>query len=73
MLVDERTGLELIPQSMLRKYIQYARDRIHPQLTNMPEDKVAKLYADLRRESVVRSRSLHAPALTTLLLFHCFR
>jgi DNA replication licensing factor MCM2 len=37
---------------MLRKYIQYARDQIHPKLTNIPEEKIARLYSDLRRESM---------------------
>lgn len=51
--LDEKTGLELVPQHILRKYIQYARDKIHPKLNHIPEDKIAKLYSDLRRESMV--------------------
>lgn len=51
---DELTGVELIPQSVLRKYIQYAKDKVHPKLSNIPDEKVAKLYSDLRRESMVR-------------------
>ena len=51
---DERTGVELIPQSVLRKYMQYAKDKVHPKLSNIPDEKVAKLYSDLRRESMVR-------------------
>lgn len=39
---------------MLRKYIQYAKDKVHPKLSNIPDEKVAKLYSDLRRESMVR-------------------
>lgn len=37
---------------MLRKYIMYARDRIHPKIHQMDQDKIARLYADLRRESL---------------------
>lgn len=37
---------------MLRKYIQYARDRVRPQLAAMDQDKISRLYADLRRESL---------------------
>ncbi|SCZ94399.1 BZ3500_MvSof-1268-A1-R1_Chr12-2g03873 [Microbotryum saponariae] len=44
--------LDLIPQDLLRKYIQYARDRIKPQLHMMDQDKISKLYSELRRESL---------------------
>ncbi|KAJ5072865.1 DNA helicase [Anaeramoeba ignava] len=46
-------GIELIPQSLLKKYILYAKKNIHPQLTNIDEDKIKKLYSDLRSESAV--------------------
>ncbi|GMH49227.1 hypothetical protein TrLO_g9969 [Triparma laevis f. longispina] len=42
-----------IPQSLLRKYIQYARTSVHPQLKGFDQDKVASLYSDLRRESSI--------------------
>ena len=41
-----------IPQELLRKYILYARDRITPRLVHIDEDKVARLFADMRRESL---------------------
>ena len=41
-----------IPQELLRKYILYARERCSPKLYNMDEDKVARLFADMRRESL---------------------
>ena len=41
-----------IPQELLRKYILYARDRCSPKLYHMDEDKVARLFADMRRESL---------------------
>lgn len=41
-----------IPQELLIKYIQYARSKIHPKLHQMDMDKVSKVYADLRRESI---------------------
>ncbi|ATY61580.1 DNA replication licensing factor mcm2 [Cordyceps militaris] len=41
-----------IPQQLLRKYILYARERCKPKLYHMDEDKVARLFADMRRESL---------------------
>jgi len=31
----------------------YAREKTHPKLNDMDQDKVAKMYSDLRRESMV--------------------
>ena len=45
--------VEPIPQELLRKYIVYSKEKIHPKLHQMDQDKVAKLYADLRKESMV--------------------
>jgi DNA replication licensing factor MCM2 len=44
-------GQETIPQDLLRKYLMYARAEIKPQLQNIDQEKVKKLYADLRREA----------------------
>lgn len=41
-----------ISQDMLVKYINYARVKVTPRLHQMDMDKVAKVYADLRRESI---------------------
>ncbi|EPQ65193.1 hypothetical protein BGT96224_1979 [Blumeria graminis f. sp. tritici 96224] len=41
-----------ISQELLRKYILYARERCNPKLYNIDEDKVSKLFADMRRESL---------------------
>ncbi|KZP01395.1 MCM-domain-containing protein [Calocera viscosa TUFC12733] len=43
---------KIIPQDMLRKYIMYAKERVKPKLQDMDQEKLARLYADLRRESV---------------------
>ncbi|EAQ85765.1 hypothetical protein CHGG_07018 [Chaetomium globosum CBS 148.51] len=48
----ERNKEGEIPQELLRKYILYARDRCSPKLYHMDEDKVARLFADMRRESL---------------------
>ncbi len=45
--------MEKIPQELLKKYIIYAKEKAHPKLHQMDQDKVAKMYADLRRESMV--------------------
>jgi len=43
---------DIIPQDMLRKYIMYARDKIRPKLHDLDQDKISRLFADLRRESL---------------------
>jgi len=48
----ENCFVDLIPQDLLRKYIMYAKENIHPKLHDMNQDKVAKMYAQLRRESM---------------------
>jgi DNA replication licensing factor MCM2 len=37
---------------VLRKYIMYAKEKIKPKLHQLDQDKLARLYADLRRESL---------------------
>uniref|UniRef100_A0A915PJC1 DNA replication licensing factor MCM2 n=1 Tax=Setaria digitata TaxID=48799 RepID=A0A915PJC1_9BILA len=49
---DPTTGLELIPQTMLRKYLMYARENIHPKLEQLPQDKISKFFAEMRKESL---------------------
>lgn len=41
-----------IDQELLRKYILYARERCRPKLYQIDQDKVAGLFADMRRESL---------------------
>ena len=41
-----------IPQDLLKKYIVYSKQNVHPKLTNIDQDKVAKLYSQLRQESL---------------------
>jgi DNA replication licensing factor MCM2 len=41
-----------ISQELLRKYILYSRERCSPKLYNIDEEKIAKLFADMRRESL---------------------
>ena len=41
-----------IPQELLRKYILYARERCRPKLYQIDQDKVARLFSDMRRESL---------------------
>lgn len=44
--------LQVLSQDLLRRYIMYAREKCHPKLEQMDQEKVASLYADLRRESL---------------------
>ena len=41
-----------IPQELLRKYILYAREKCRPKLYQIDQDKVARLFSDMRRESL---------------------
>ena len=41
-----------IPQELLRKYILYAREHCVPKLFGLDEEKMARLYSDMRRESI---------------------
>ena len=41
-----------IPQELLRKYILYGREKCTPKLYQIDQDKVARLFADMRRESL---------------------
>ncbi|XP_064483427.1 DNA replication licensing factor mcm2-like [Ornithodoros turicata] len=50
--VTEDDGPAKIPQDLLKKYILYAREKVHPKLNQMDQDKVAKMYSELRRESM---------------------
>ncbi|KAL8604098.1 MCM DNA helicase complex subunit [Nucella lapillus] len=45
-------SVEPLPQELLKKYIIYAKEKVHPRLHQMDQDKIAKMYADLRRESM---------------------
>jgi DNA replication licensing factor MCM2 len=38
---------------MVKKYIIYAKDKVRPNLQNMDQDKVSKMFASLRRESMI--------------------
>ncbi|KAJ2706188.1 MCM DNA helicase complex subunit [Coemansia sp. IMI 203386] len=46
------SSVDVIPQDLLRKYIMYARENVHPRISERYSDKVAHLYAELRRESL---------------------
>ena len=50
---DRESSVEPLPQELLKKYIIYAKEKVHPKLHQMDQDKIAKMYADLRRESMV--------------------
>ncbi|KAF2211336.1 hypothetical protein CERZMDRAFT_85505 [Cercospora zeae-maydis SCOH1-5] len=51
---DENTSgpKTVIPQELLRKYILYAREHCRPKLYQIDQDKIARLFADMRRESL---------------------
>ncbi|KAF9566691.1 MCM-domain-containing protein [Agrocybe pediades] len=43
---------DIIPQDVLRKYIMYAKEKIKPKLFDLDQEKLSRLFADLRRESM---------------------
>lgn len=45
-------GVDPLPQEVLKKYIMYAKEKVHPKLNQMDQDKVARMYSDLRKESM---------------------
>ncbi|KAI0029089.1 MCM2/3/5 family-domain-containing protein [Vararia minispora EC-137] len=57
--MDVQTTLDadIIPQDMLRKYIMYARDKVRPKLYELDQEKLSRLFADLRRESLATGSS----------------
>jgi DNA replication licensing factor MCM2 len=46
-------GVEVIPQDLLKKYIVYSKEKVHPKLNYMDQDKISRMYADLRKESMM--------------------
>lgn len=50
--MDERTGVRLIPQDLLRKYIIYAREKCHPTLPEQHSEKFSNIFAQMRKESM---------------------
>ncbi|KAI3369662.1 hypothetical protein L3Q82_024508 [Scortum barcoo] len=51
-ILPNSTDVPPIPQELMRKYIIYAKERVHPKLNQMDQDKVARIYSDLRKESM---------------------
>mmetsp|Transcript_20268 Transcript_20268/g.30745 ORF Transcript_20268/g.30745 Transcript_20268/m.30745 type:complete len:1005 (+) Transcript_20268:228-3242(+) len=54
MVENGQSQLKVIPQELLRKYIQYARTNVKPMLreNDFDKEKIASLYVALRKESV---------------------
>lgn len=50
---NELNQQECIHQPLLKKYMQYARSQCTPALSHMDDSKIASLYAELRRESLL--------------------
>lgn len=43
----------ILPQSLLRKYICYARKNVKPRIESLDVEKISSLYASLRKESAI--------------------
>ena len=55
MVLPNTSDVPPIPQELLRKYLLYSKERVHPKLNQMDQDKVARIYSELRKESMVWS------------------
>ncbi|KAM3574659.1 hypothetical protein VYU27_003385 [Nannochloropsis oceanica] len=44
-------GVTTVSQRLFTKYIMYARSNVRPQIQDVDQDKIERLYVDLRRES----------------------
>lgn len=49
---------QILPQDMLKKYLTYAKLNVVPSLHDADLNKLQEVYAELRRESSVRSPSI---------------
>ena len=52
-VLDERkqSYKDIISQDVLRKYLIYARSKVHPKIQGIDRDKITNFYRDLRAES----------------------
>ncbi|PIO72210.1 MCM2/3/5 family protein [Teladorsagia circumcincta] len=50
--VDARSGVALVPQDLLRKYIIFARENCHPALQQRHSEKLASVFAQMRKQSM---------------------
>ena len=48
---DDKDELKIIPQSLLKKYIWFARSQCRPSLHDVNKDKIVALYSELRQQS----------------------
>ncbi|VDO97923.1 unnamed protein product [Heligmosomoides polygyrus] len=49
---DTRTGVALVPQDLLRKYILFARENCHPVLHERHTERLASVFAQMRKQSM---------------------
>lgn len=65
------SDVEPIPQDLLKKYIVYSKQNIHPKLHRMDQDKVAKMYSQLRQESMVIAINIHSKICIIIIVILC--
>ena len=58
-LSTNHAGQEKIPHDLLQKYLMYARERDKFKLHQMDQEKAAKLYSELRRESMATGENIN--------------
>merc|ERR1712139_205945 len=47
---EDEDELKVIPQSLLKKYISFARSQCRPSLHDVNKDKIVALYSELRQQ-----------------------
>lgn len=45
--------IQIIGQDLLRKYIMFSRERVHPRIAQIDQDRIASLYSELRAQSQI--------------------
>eukprot|EP00933_Yihiella_yeosuensis_P034371 TRINITY_DN2786_c0_g1_i1.p1 TRINITY_DN2786_c0_g1~~TRINITY_DN2786_c0_g1_i1.p1 ORF type:complete len:899 (+),score=221.20 TRINITY_DN2786_c0_g1_i1:65-2761(+) len=50
-LAQKTTHVQPIDQDLLKKYIVYARQRVHPKMTDIDGEKLASFYSEIRKEA----------------------
>lgn len=55
---SEKSQSMLIPRELFRKYIAYAKQRIHPELTKEAVEELKKFYVDLRNKPVTSESAM---------------
>lgn len=54
-ITEKKTKNEFVPQELLKKYIRYSKDHVKPRLNTTEDERIAKVYCELRKESTINA------------------